>query len=281
MPTHWLYAVNPDSDYVLIRRDGTQVPVTAESLWEVVIEEEGSSDPWYLSSGFRTMQPGDWVWIYVSGRQQICALGYAQQIYQDADGSWNVDVLWDQKVTGSLRRAPIPRSAFYEIPQSPRRANPNTVQVLEDWLSRKRLPKPPRSTKSEPEDLNDARRRVLAEVVRRQGQGRFRDALRRAHGDRCAATGDAPPEVLEAAHVDPYLGPQSNLADNGLLLRADIHTLFDLHLIAVSEKGRWMVSPLLKGTAYEDLAGRRLLQGTSHPTSPKRLTRHRSLLRNK
>lgn len=279
MPTHWLYAVNPDSDYVLIRRDGTQVPVTAENLWEGIIAEEGSSDPWYLSSGFRTMQPGDWVWIYVSGRQEICALGYAQRIYQDEGGLWYVDVLWDQAATAALRRSPIPRSAFHEIPQAPRRANPNTVRVLEDWLSRKRLPKPPRSMGSEPEDLNDARRRVLAEVVRRQGQGRFRDALRRAHGDRCAATGEAPSEVLEAAHVDPYLGPKSNHLDNGLLLRADIHTLFDLHLIAVSEKGRWMVSPLLLDTAYGALSGKGLLQSRLHATSPKRLARHRGLLR--
>ena len=279
MPNHWLYAVNPDSDYVLIRRDGSQVPVTAENLWEGVIAEEGSSDPWYLSSGFRTMQPGDWVWIYVSDRQEICAVGFAQRIYQDEGDLWYVDVLWDRDATAALRRGPIPRSAFQEIPQSPRRANPKTVKVLEDWLARKRLPKPPRSMGSAPDDLNDARRRVLAEVVRRQGQRRFRDALRRAHGDRCAATGAAPSEVLEAAHVDPYLGPKSNHLDNGLLLRADIHTLFDLHLIAVSEKGRWMVSPLLQGTAYGALAGKGLLQSKLHAASPKRLARHRALLR--
>ncbi len=49
--------------------------------------------------------------------------------------------------------------------------------------------------------------------------------LLKAYSGRCAVTGcDAEP-ALEAAHLRPYKGPESNTAANGLLLRSDIHTL--------------------------------------------------------
>lgn len=82
-------------------------------------------------------------------------------------------------------------------------------------------------------DTADARKRVLAAIVRRQGQPAFRRALMAAYGGRCAITGCEEPATLEAAHIAPYLGPQTNHVQNGLLLRADIHTLFDLRLLRI------------------------------------------------
>ncbi|EAN8121017.1 HNH endonuclease, partial [Salmonella enterica] len=41
-------------------------------------------------------------------------------------------------------------------------------------------------------------------------------------------------QVLEAAHIHPYLGEKTNVVSNGLLLRADVHTLFDLGLLWVN-----------------------------------------------
>ena len=80
----------------------------------------------------------------------------------------------------------------------------------------------------EKDALSDARDRILAEVVRRQGQGKFRQDLLKAYGGRCAVSGCAVEHVLEAAHIVPYRGRKSNVASNGILLRADLHTLFDL-----------------------------------------------------
>lgn len=82
--------------------------------------------------------------------------------------------------------------------------------------------------------LEDHRKRVMGEVLRRQGQGPFRDLLVAAYGGRCAITGYDQLEALEAAHVHPYTGPKSNLVENGLLLRADLHRLFDRGLITLS-----------------------------------------------
>jgi len=54
-----------------------------------------------------------------------------------------------------------------------------------------------------------------------------------AYERRCAITGCTIDHVLEAAHISPYLGEHTNHVTNGLLLRADIHTLFDRGLIKV------------------------------------------------
>jgi hypothetical protein len=44
--------------------------------------------------------------------------------------------------------------------------------------------------------------------------------------------------VLEAAHIEPFGGAATNDLSKGLLLRADLHTLFDCHLIAINPRHR-------------------------------------------
>ena len=62
--------------------------------------------------------------------------------------------------------------------------------------------------------------------------------------------------MLEAAHITPYLGPNTNHPSNGLLLRADIHTLFDLGLLTIDSASMSVVlAPSLTGTDYGRLAG--------------------------
>lgn len=111
----------------------------------------------------------------------------------------------------------------------------------------------------DPKGQDDARARVLREVVQRRGQQTFRKALIAAYGGRCAITGCPVLPLLEAAHITPYLGPDTNAITNGLLLRADIHTLWDLGLMAVepSTKHVW-VSPDVNDPTYTDLSGRAL-----------------------
>ena len=107
-----------------------------------------------------------------------------------------------------------------------------------------------------PASAEDERKRVLREVVQRQGQPEFRAALVRAYAGRCAVTGCDAVQALEAAHIAPYSGPASSRVPNGLLLRADIHTLFDLDLIGVDPESLTVaVAPELAGTAYDEFAG--------------------------
>ncbi len=85
-----------------------------------------------------------------------------------------------------------------------------------------------------------------------------------AYGRRCAVTGERTLPVLDAAHIQSYLGPGSNHLQNGLSLRSDIHRLFDAGYVTVTPDLRFEVSRRLKedfenGRAYYDLSGRPLL----------------------
>lgn len=82
----------------------------------------------------------------------------------------------------------------------------------------------------------DARKRALRAIVLRQGQGTFRRKLLEVYGGTCCITGCAFEQVLEAAHIQPYRGEHTNAVENGLLLRADVHTLFDLYLLWIDRK---------------------------------------------
>jgi len=101
-------------------------------------------------------------------------------------------------------------------------------------------------------DLNiDQRQRTLREVVQRRGQPDFRARLLEAYEFSCAVSNSDAVAALEAAHIVPYLGAQSNLTSNGLLLRADLHTLFDLNLFGIEPKGlRIIMSEKLRTTSY-------------------------------
>ncbi len=124
----------------------------------------------------------------------------------------------------------------------------------------------------------DSRERILASIVRRRGQSKFRNSLLGIYNKRCAITGNRAVEALEAAHISPFRGEDTNHVTNGLLLRADIHTLFDLHLICVdTETMTVLLSPQLKNTGYHHLAGKPLRVSESrlfHP-SKEALDEHR------
>lgn len=112
-----------------------------------------------------------------------------------------------------------------------------------------------------PDNKNDARKRVLREVVRRQGQPKFRESLMTAYERRCAVTKCSTIATLEAAHITPYRGVHTNATSNGLLLRADIHTLWDLALIAVDPMTMLVkTSPLLRDDEYKKLNGASVFQ---------------------
>jgi len=108
-------------------------------------------------------------------------------------------------------------------------------------------------------DAGDDRKRVLAEQVRREKQSEFRKMLLEAYSGSCAVTKVDVPEVLQAAHIDPYRGKKSQMVTNGMLLRSDIHLLYDSHLLTVQpERNLIRVSKRLEGTFYGQLDGQRI-----------------------
>lgn len=86
-----------------------------------------------------------------------------------------------------------------------------------------------------PQDDED-RRQIYARRIRR-GQSRFRKALLTLYGNQCAFTGVREDRVLEACHVLSHAETGNNQLHNGLILRADMHTLFDLRLMTVANDG--------------------------------------------
>jgi hypothetical protein len=104
--------------------------------------------------------------------------------------------------------------------------------------------------------LEETRRKVLREIAERQGQGESRASLLVAYGERCAVTGTSCAQVLDAAHIVPYAEMGENSVANGLLLRSDIHVLFDLNLLAIDAAYKLVVSPHLSAHSdYSSLNG--------------------------
>jgi len=66
----------------------------------------------------------------------------------------------------------------------------------------------------------------------------FRVIVTDAYDRRCAMTGERTLPVLEAAHIKPYGSGDPHALENGLLLRSDLHILFDQDYITVDAKPR-------------------------------------------
>jgi len=71
-------------------------------------------------------------------------------------------------------------------------------------------------------------------VMPRLGQGAFRVMVTDVYRRRCAVTGERALPVLQAAHIRPVSEGGPHQVGNGLLLRSDVHTLFDLGYLTVT-----------------------------------------------
>jgi predicted restriction endonuclease len=103
-------------------------------------------------------------------------------------------------------------------------------------------------------------------VIRpRLGQGAFRVLVTDAYHRSCAISGEHSLPALEAAHIKPYIDDGPHSVNNGLLLRSDIHRLFDAFYITVTPEFRIEVSRRLKeefenGRSYYPFHGKSLTQ---------------------
>lgn len=102
-------------------------------------------------------------------------------------------------------------------------------------------------------------------VYPRLGQGAFRVVVTEAYHRRCAISGERTLPVLEAAHIKPYSMEGPHLPNNGLLLRQDLHTLFDRGYLTVCEDLHIEVSKRIKeaygnGKEYYAFHGKKLIE---------------------
>ncbi len=83
-------------------------------------------------------------------------------------------------------------------------------------------------------------------VIPRLGQATFRIELERQYQMRCAVTGERTRPVLDAAHIKPFSLVKEHSLSNGLLLRKDIHKLFDDGYVTVTPDKRFLVSKAIR-----------------------------------
>ncbi len=114
-------------------------------------------------------------------------------------------------------------------------------------------------------------KRSLVFARQREEQARFRATLRDAYGNRCAVTGYDVEQALQAAHILNYSGRSSQRPQNGILLRADVHLLFDNHLLTI-EPSRMVVelAPQVSESRYASYAGRAVSVPTDRRVHPSR-----------
>ncbi len=109
------------------------------------------------------------------------------------------------------------------------------------------------------ENHDDKREFTETAIAVRRGQTEFRRKLLQDFWGRCVITGCDAESALEAAHIVRFLGVQSDNRLNGLLLRADIHTLFDEYLIGIHpDSFKAVLAPRLQGSHYDELNGKDL-----------------------
>lgn len=85
----------------------------------------------------------------------------------------------------------------------------------------------------------------------RRGEKRLRNHLKQSYGNRCAISGPCPRELLEVAYIVPFPCGNVHSLANAILLRSDLHTLWDLNLIGIDpEDLKVRVSEKLRDTTY-------------------------------
>ena len=107
----------------------------------------------------------------------------------------------------------------------------------------------------------------MRQIRVRRGQKAFRQMLRSRYGDRCMITGCQLFDIIEAAHIKPYRGETDNHPENGLLLRADLHTLFDLDFLGIHpESLQVQFHPVASAAGYHEWEGKILLCSNPRPS---------------
>ena len=101
-------------------------------------------------------------------------------------------------------------------------------------------------------------------IRQRRGRKSLRDELIRRYGHRCMISGCTVRALLEASYIQTKFSPVFNNPTNGLLLRSDLHTLFDLNLIGINPARLILaIHPQLSETEYARFAGAPLLIDTA------------------
>lgn len=111
---------------------------------------------------------------------------------------------------------------------------------------------------SDDEDRGPSDKHQLAAIKVRRGQPEFREKLLAAWERKCVVTGCRVVGLLEAAHITPHAEGTDYRTSNGLLLRTDIHTLYDLELMSIDPFMRVHLADELQFSEYRQYGGKQI-----------------------
>jgi hypothetical protein len=250
---HYLYPLNPKTGYLLAGK-GKELSTSRENFFKLLDYRVLSE--WGVAKSASAISKDDYIWVHFAAPDSaIYAVGRVVKTatWKPDWGKYAIKIRWDKSLTEKLQISPIPLSAHGQVPYAAvREANERTSRVLNSWLKGK--------VSSNLIKRSEKVRFRTAEVQQRVGQSEFRAALLRAYSNSCAVTGCTVDEVLQAAHIQPVAKSGSHSLKNGLLLRADIHNLFDLGLLTID--GNYLVmldESIRKSKTYKSLHGQRLV----------------------
>lgn len=219
-------------------------------------EEKGiAEEPWRCAA-HKKVSPGDRAYLLkqgktigIFGRGVIC--GPAEKTAKRVDGEreWRVPIRFEV-LRGDMLRNPIDDPFLVDERDLLSIAVPKTqwenqssgitlrataARAIDDLIFGSLMVGRSDTTWTDEAVQEVARQRKLYEQRIRPEQQRFSEMIRKNYGGRCAVTGCATAAALEAAHIRVKTGADDNSLANGILLRSDIHALFDRLLITFSE----------------------------------------------
>jgi hypothetical protein len=278
-------------DYLFTWKDHPEWSLADLRALAEKFSRDAHADEWWRCNASRKIRPGDNAYLLKQGKPVIGIFGRGFVGDVDVEREKALisfrkgDVLWDPGdhfdnflvSQEQLFGLPVPRSQWQlpaagnELPFSAARQIDN---IIADSL---------RVGGTEPDSVDEAAREIarlkrMAEQWIRPEQREFRNKIRICFQDRCAVTGCTTADVLEAAHISTKNGFDDNSESNGILLRSDIHLLFDRLLITLSEDGTKIeVSPELTDQGYLFLRDAEVARSVEGPLSKEKIREHRNL----
>ena len=218
--------------------------VVGNAQWE---EAPPGKNPWYVPIGFDVSR-GDVLW-------------------DPAELCW----LMKSNCYVCLQRTVSKRCERVEA------LNPDAAREIDNIIDDSILLGSGRATAVNEAAQEIVRLKKLIEQATRPDQRAFSETIRRNYRSRCAVTECVTPAALEAAHIRVQRGVDDNSPANGILLRSDIHALFDRLLVTFSEDGtRIEVSPELIDQSYAFLRTAVVTRPDQEPPSAGNIGEHRS-----
>lgn len=203
-----------------------------DAAWDAFGEKNGTPDLAHLTqliAGYKHVTP----WQALSGDSPIGCIILAEPFF------------WPEE-----KWLPVPEDFHPNLVQGKRYdvATPSGRALFEAVMDRLNAPMLTGTLQSGAHPVHEVPELAWQQRLVRQrvGQGGFRVLITDLYDRRCAISGERTLPVLEAAHIQPVTRGGTHQPTNGLLLRSDIHKLFDLGYVTIKPTGEFRVSPKLR-----------------------------------